>query len=509
MDENKKKNWIKNAAIIFLAIMLVLTLFSNTITQYTLPQVSAGVVKQGKITEKVKGSGTIESGNPYTPKASETRNIDSIPVSKGQHVEMGDVIYNLSDVDSDELKKAEGELADLEKEYMTTLFGAGVTTDTITKARTGNYDSIAAMQYEIADVDKRIEEAQIRYNDCINQVHVQTIIASIDNAYLNNLSDVQREAYLTAEVSKLQLAYPDESPEARDQRTKILNDVKKELADATAARTVSTASMAVEEKKNNLPKTNAETLRDNAKANLDDLNKERENLLAELKAEILVENYDERIQKKQAEIEVLKGRAIGATVTAPMAGTITMLVNTKIEKDKDMYTIIPDGEGFLLKTKIPVKDASKVKEGDSADISNSYNFPNCTVTLKSITDDTENPNQNKVLTFTVDGPEVAIGQNMSVSVGSLSKQCNTIVPKGAIKKDNKGNFVYKIITKSSPLGNRYYAQRIDVKIDSEDDNNAAVTATSGTLDANDYVVLTSSKIVESGKQVRLSESSVN
>lgn len=506
MEENKKKNWIKNAVIIFLAIMLVLTLFSNTITQYTLPQVSAGMVSEGKITEKVKGSGTIESGNPYTPKATETRNIDSIPVSKGQHVEMGDVIYNLSDMDSEELKKAEDELMDLEKEYMSTLFGAGVSNETITKARTGNYDSIASMQVKINDVEKRIEEAQIRYNDCINQVHVETIIASIDKAYLNNLSDVEREAYLTAEVTKLQLEYPEETPEGKDERTRILNDVKKELADATAAHTVSTAAISVEEKKIDLPKTNAETLRENAKANLDDLTKEKEELMAELKAEIMVENYDERMQKKQAEIDVLRSRAIGATVTAPMAGTITMLVNGKIESDKDMYTIIPDGEGFLLNIKVPIKDAEKVTVGTIADISNSYNFPNCTCTLKSVSDDSENPNQNKVLTFNVEGPSVSIGQSMSISIGSKTKQYSAIVSKSAIKKDNQGEYVYKIITKSSPLGNRYYAQRVDVKTEAQDDNNAAV---SGDISVGDYVITTSSKIVESGKQVRLSESSVN
>ena len=42
MDNSvKKREWVKTAAIIFLAILLVLTFFSNTIMNATLPEVAA------------------------------------------------------------------------------------------------------------------------------------------------------------------------------------------------------------------------------------------------------------------------------------------------------------------------------------------------------------------------------------------------------------------------------------------------------------------------------------
>ena len=37
----KRRDWIKNAVIVFLIIMLLLTFFSNTIMNYSLPEVSA------------------------------------------------------------------------------------------------------------------------------------------------------------------------------------------------------------------------------------------------------------------------------------------------------------------------------------------------------------------------------------------------------------------------------------------------------------------------------------
>ena len=46
MNENgkKKREWVKTAAIIFLSVMLVLTFFSNTIMNYSLPEVATQYV---------------------------------------------------------------------------------------------------------------------------------------------------------------------------------------------------------------------------------------------------------------------------------------------------------------------------------------------------------------------------------------------------------------------------------------------------------------------------------
>ena len=52
--EHKEINrgWVKNAAIIFLAVLLVLTFFSNTIMNRTLPEVATQSVTSGSITKR-------------------------------------------------------------------------------------------------------------------------------------------------------------------------------------------------------------------------------------------------------------------------------------------------------------------------------------------------------------------------------------------------------------------------------------------------------------------------
>ena len=51
-----RKDKIKNIAIIFLTLMLILTFFSNTIMNYSLVEVSTQMVMSDSITTKVRGS---------------------------------------------------------------------------------------------------------------------------------------------------------------------------------------------------------------------------------------------------------------------------------------------------------------------------------------------------------------------------------------------------------------------------------------------------------------------
>ena len=66
MEETKvsKREWVKTAAIIFLAILLVLTFFSNTIMNATLPEVAAQQIEGGTINAKIRGSGTVGANVP-------------------------------------------------------------------------------------------------------------------------------------------------------------------------------------------------------------------------------------------------------------------------------------------------------------------------------------------------------------------------------------------------------------------------------------------------------------
>ena len=95
-NTTKRREWVKNAAIIFLTIMLLLTFFSNTIMNYSLPEVATQYVQTGTITAKVRGTGKVEASDPYNVIAKESRVITSVAVKQGDIVEKDQVIAVIS-----------------------------------------------------------------------------------------------------------------------------------------------------------------------------------------------------------------------------------------------------------------------------------------------------------------------------------------------------------------------------------------------------------------------------
>ncbi|MDK2809006.1 MAG: hypothetical protein PWP24_1743, partial [Clostridiales bacterium] len=112
-----------------------------------------------------------------------------------------------------------------------------------------------------------------------------------------------------------------------------------------------------------------------------------------------------------------------------------------------------------------------------------------------------NPGKNKIVTFNITG-DVTVGQSLELSVGDKTAYYDTIVPNSAIHEDNKGKFVLAIQVKSSPLGNRYIATRLDVKVLASDETSSAI---SGSSTGSEFIITTSTKPIQAGMQVRLVE----
>ncbi len=119
----KKREWVKNAAIILLAGLLVLTFFSNTIMNRNLPEVATVNVSSGKIDAKVRCSGTVTANGNFMVKAEKTQDIRAVMVKSGQTVEIGDVLFVLGSGESSDLEAAQEQLYQLQLSYRRTALG--------------------------------------------------------------------------------------------------------------------------------------------------------------------------------------------------------------------------------------------------------------------------------------------------------------------------------------------------------------------------------------------------
>ena len=572
MNENggkKRREWVKNAAIIFLSVMLVLTFFSNTFMNYSLPEVAAQYVQSGTITAKIRGTGTVESGDPYNVKISETRTISSVLIKTGDKVEKGDTLFLLEDKESKELTDAQAALDKAMLDFELALLSGDISNSTFQNVQNGNVASINTYQSRILAAEAEIDRWQKQVDEATNainqlktaQVNVDaggtpdtgseqnkvnaaqaalnsdevkiakdkisewqaaqaTCQATIDkyneniassvsgNGFVNQVTEDEyqlalknREQYQSL-INERQ-AFINNNPDkvkAYDEKVKALADANKALADKQNSKENSTNSLTVQTQ-------NWQTELDKRNIQLKAAQDTKEQLLKDISTELNLDYQLDSLQKQRDDIAKLQENAVGASIEAPISGTITSVTvkaGDEAQPDTALVTMQPEGKGFTMSFSVTNDQAKRLSVGDKADLVNSWRYSDMDITLASIKPDTTDPGQKKLLTFDITGDEVTPGQSLNISVGQKSANYDLIVPNSAIREDSNGKFILIVESKSSPLGNRYVATRVDVEVLASDDTQSAV---SGALYGYEFVITTSTQPVEAGKLVRLANNS--
>ena len=627
METNvKKREWVKTVAIIFLAVMLVLTFFSNTIMNHSLPEVATANVTSGTINAKIRGQGTVSANETYDVTIKQTRKVASIKVKAGQEVAAGDVLFTLEAEESDELKQAQTDLESMELNYEKSLIAAST---------------------EAARENREVQKLQETYNDLLAQYHQYSNkdasqIAKEKAAADAKLKELQADSKAAQSDYEARVAEKTElESEAAEWKTFIsalrtIIDKKAEVDAAEAMKKqdeqqyeddykylLNTIAGGIENKAMSYaryPESLANELRNRPDANVDPnsgegktdpylvraqeiatayitLRKDTENIQAlQLELDRLIDDTDgvrsadnaqsqyedalyeyERIQReldsfdsetnelkkeadaaaqavtdqqevvdklasagtladqvksakqaledkifeqslsdgssldleaakkaideKKADIEKLTQNADETEVKAKVAGTVSNIAITagsNANAETPLITLNLTDRGYTVKISVTNDQAKKVRVGDNAELVNYWYGGDIQATLENITNDPQNPGKGRLLVFRLTG-DVEPDTNLTLSIGQKSANYDCIVPNSAVRTDSNGTFVLAITVKSSPLGNRYTATRVDVQELAKDDTNTAVTG----LSSGDFVITTSTKPIEAGTQVRL------
>ena len=183
--QGNRKEWVKNAAIIFLSIMLVLTFFSNTIMNYSLPEVATAIVEPGSITAKIRGTGTLTSEDPYKISIEESRVISSVAVKAGDTEEKDQILFYLEDKESEELEKVQEELLTEEKTldelilaFSTKILEGTITNQSYQNIQNGNISSNNEYQARITAAKQKVENAQSTVDSLTRQEKITGTVSS-------------------------------------------------------------------------------------------------------------------------------------------------------------------------------------------------------------------------------------------------------------------------------------------------------------------------------------------
>ena len=146
-----RKDRVKNIAIVFLAVLLVFTFFSNTIMNRSLPEVSGQYAGSGTISTSIRGTGTVTANMAYSVQIENTRQIRAVYVKSGDTVEAGQVLFALEDADSQELKDARQALRTAQQELQTMQYNYSVKLlENLPADYTGSNQEIANLQADLA-----------------------------------------------------------------------------------------------------------------------------------------------------------------------------------------------------------------------------------------------------------------------------------------------------------------------------------------------------------------------
>ena len=444
-----RKGWIKNLAIVFLMIMLILTFFSNTIMNYSLPQVATQYVQEGNITPKVRGSGIAEVEDPYSVKAPNARVISAVNVKVGDEVKKDDVIFELQDSESDDLKEARKELEEAKSNFQKALFSGNLTNEAVERIRNGEYLTEDEMQ-------ERLDSANSSYNEALYD---------------------DTEAGL--EVERLSGGTDTTGWDEEDAAAQAAKDAKK-LKEAQAYK--------------------AET-----EAELTRATNSRDETVKSIQAELELKEIQKQIDDAQAKVEKLEQSEKSASVKAPIDGKIVSVnynAGDTTSSDTVAAVIQPQDKGMTVSFTCTKEQAQMLKVGMEAKPQNEWAYSEFKATLTSITADSSDSAGGKILKFEIQSPDVEAGDNIQLTIGENTKVYDLTVPNNAVREDNNGKFILIVSSKESPLGNRYIATRVDVQVLDSDD---LLTAISGSLSGYEYVITTTTKPVSAGMQVRLAE----
>ncbi len=562
---NRKREIIKTILIIFLAALLVLTFFSNTIMNRSLAEISTERTASGKLTERIRGNGTVESNQAYEVKVDGNKTIDTIMIKTGQEVKKDDVLFTVGGGDSEEIKTAEKQLSELELAYQKALLTLPAD---YSKENQAIADARAELNAAIAKRDSyspdqgsdnssqdtyNANKSQLNYYTKL-QTKLQNTISAIDmDEYasaapeysgqlvkMKNELDEASAAYSeastlfttlaagdapqeeidsakadmeakSAKVSELRSAYNDYKYSLRNDLVSQLTDAENNVdyytglvgdgMSSSADMPISSVSDAVSYDQLVADVEQKQRALEGLISDLNKAKREGDNASALSNLELAAQKKE--IDRAKEELEKLKKKNDVSEIKSKYSGVVSS-INIKPGEttvpDSPLAIIDLSDEGFTMTINIDAEKAKKVKKGAKAEILNNWGG-DVEAVVSEIKNSSQAGSREKTVKLTISG-DVTSGEGLEIAIPCGSASYDAIVPRSAVQDDNEGKYVLTVRSKSSPLGNRYYAEKVKVEVLASDDNSCAV---SGSIANGDYVITAASKPVDPGDQVRMKE----
>lgn len=367
-------------------------------------------------------------------------------------------------------------------------------------------DNLTNAEASYTPVKSAYDTALSEYNDAVIAYNAAKATYEKDTSDLNNkkaMDAAEITMYSANEKLKNCKANLDKVQGSYDSAKSAATDSKNALSNANYNLSVKKLTGTNTAEANNLQaqlNTATAALTD-ANTALTNATNDQKKVTDKISGEVTIASAYKTMTDLQEEVAKLQAKSIGTEITSPISGTVTdiaVTAGTTVNANDVMMTIQPENKAYVLQFSVTENQAKKVRVGDTAEILNNWYGNDVSAVVSSIRKDPQN-RSNSIIICEMKG-DVSVGDNYTLSIGEQSSNYDTIVPTSAIREDSNGKFILIIESKSTPLGNRYYARRVDVDVITSDDTKSAVT---GALEGYEYVITTTTKPIKENEQVRL------
>ena len=367
-------------------------------------------------------------------------------------------------------------------------------------------DSLTSAESAYTPVKSAYDTALSEYNDAVIAFNAAKATYEKDTSDLNNKKAMdaaeiamksanEKLKNCKANLDKVQGPYDSAKSAATDSKNALSNaNYNLSVKKLTGTNTAEANNLQAQLNTATAALTDANTALTNA-------TNDQKKVTDKISGEVTIASAYKTMTDLQEEVAKLQAKSIGTEITSPISGTVTdiaVTAGTTVNANDVMMTIQPENKAYVLQFSVTENQAKKVRVGDTAEILNNWYGNDVSAVVSAIRKDPQN-RSNSMIICEMKG-DVSVGDSYTLSIGEQSSNYDTIVPTSAIREDSNGKFILIIESKSTPLGNRYYARRVDVDVITSDDTKSAVT---GALEGYEYVITTTTKPIKENEQVRL------
>lgn len=559
-ERRKRRYW--RLLVGFFGCMLLFTILSRVVDSYEVARVETALPARSPVTKTVEGTGAVEAGDLTGVPVEAGLAVGKLAAGPGVKVKAGEPLFYYDGPSMEEKRKdVLAQITGLELKIRQEQLGA-VAYEGVTKAeladqaldaanreltrqrektgeavRTHDENLVRLKEYydkRLALSDEElIRQSQDDYNQSQNeydtvQMNQEAEIQSLERKIRDTEKKIERlEGQEDADEEKLeelrdaleeyedQLDLAEEkwdlaviqAEDDKDRKEEIYNRSRSEITGAKltlqetyenavrAEEDALKAAMEAEQKAADAVAAaaqNAENARrdDNAHA----LTADQQKQLAELRCR----DTELELSKQREILQKLDGLiAAGGMAAAPCDGTVTL---SEVEQGKKLTgeerVLLSTGE-LVFSGAFDRDEDGVVNEGDEVSVKFEGEQASAMLTAERV--DLVTDSDTGTFTARVPAGAAVLGTKGSFTCAKRTEAFNTVIPLSGLRKDITGYFCLVMQSRNAILGEKFRAERVDVKLLYSGDTAAAVE---GPLMDGDLVISRSDRVVNEGDRVR-------